>query len=163
MLKPEKLLALQDELAELQRHMITGYPPEQESRMIRPPRQQDVGSKVKAESPISITTHKQSSPAYNHDVGSPAMVQATAISPANTKVHVSPSPSTHKGISPVYSVDKYQAWQSYLTGYLKTQAVSKDTPLLLKIMEMKGSFEAEWDRTAAVIEQESRADGVEVP
>lgn len=38
---------------------------------------------------------------------------------------------------------------------MNTQAVSTDHSLLLKIIEMKGSFEAEWDLAIAVTKQEN--------
>jgi hypothetical protein len=50
-------------------------------------------------------------------------------------------------------VDKYELWQRYLTSYMQKCGGQKDKGLLLKIMEMKGSFEADWDNNIAIVEE----------
>lgn len=114
--KPEELLALQKELAEVQQRIKSEHLPEQELRQIRFKRPRDLEAVVETRSSTS---------------------------------------STNRNASPACRVDKYQAWQHYLISYVRTQAASKHDSSLLKIMEMKGSFEAEWDLAIAVTKQET--------
>ena len=88
----------------------------------------------------------------------PAIIPAVGTPPVATRNHPHPE-FIDKSIR--CEVDKYQAWQHYLIGYMKTQAAWKDHSLLLKIMEMKGSFEAEWDLAISITKQEIPSDDLE--
>lgn len=158
----EKLSALQQELAEVQQRVKIERSFGQELQEILFQRQQDHEDVMETEGQTSTTTNTQSFPAgvrnFNSPPPAPAIAPATAALPAATQDHSIPNSSTNRRISPACKVDKYQAWHHYLIGYMKTQSVSNDHSLLLKIMEMKGNFEAEWDLAIATIDQETKPD-----
>ncbi|EXJ92015.1 hypothetical protein A1O3_00565 [Capronia epimyces CBS 606.96] len=60
------------------------------------------------------------------------------------------SPTTASRIDPDPDVDKYQAWESYITAYIQRLGRTEQrSTLMMKIMELKGSLEAEWDSVKA--------------
>ena len=142
--------------------MKSEHPSEQELQEIQFQRQEDLENVVERESPTLATTNARLFPTGDRNFSSPlrapAIAPATATLPAATRGYTSPSSSTNRSATPACKVDKYQAWQHYLISYMRTQAVSKDHSFLLKIMEMKGSFEAEWDLAIAVTQQEANPD-----
>lgn len=162
--EPEALLVLQKELKEVQRRIREHTSP-QELRMPPLQRQQDLENGAEVENPTFVTTNPQLLTTDDHNITSPPQVPSTisgtATLPRITRGHSTPGSSTNPSASPDCKVDKYQAWQHYLIGYMKTQAVSKNHSLLLKIMELKGGFEAEWDTAIAVDTQDTLADDPE--
>ena len=163
--KPEKLLALQTELAELQQRMESEHLSEEELQEIPFQTQQDFGDVVETKRRKPATTNAQLFLAGDRNFSSPlrapAIAAATATLPAATRDHYNPNSLTNRNASPTCKVDKYQAWQHYLISYLKIQAMSKDHHLLLKIMEMKGSFEGDWDLAISITEQETNPENSE--
>lgn len=156
----EKLSALQQELAEVQERVKIEHPSGQKFQDLLFQRQQDHEDVMETEGQTSATTNAQSSPAsvrnFNSPPPAPALAPATAALPAAKQDLSIPNSSTNRRISPACKVDKYQAWHHYLIGYMKTQAVSNEHSSLLKIMEIKGNFEAEWDLAIATIDQETQ-------
>lgn len=157
--RPGKLLELEKSLAEVQQRIRSEHPSEQGLQEMQAQLQQGLEGLLGTENPTLATTNTQFTNTDDRNISSPlrtpARVPATAKPPTLTPDYHSPSPLTNQSNSTGYKVDKYQAWQHYLIGYMRTQPVSNDQSLLLKIMEMKGSFEAEWDRSAADARQET--------
>ncbi|MCJ1269108.1 hypothetical protein MMC22_008997 [Lobaria immixta] len=140
----EKLRGLQNKLAEVQQRMKSEHLFEQELQEIQFQRQQDLEDVVETERPTFANTNAQLVPTgdrnFSLPVRAPSIALATAKLPGATRDHPSPASPTNRNASPACKVEKYQAWHHYLIGYMKTQAVSEDNSLLLKIMERERSI-----------------------
>ena len=159
--EPEKLWALQKKLDEVQQRMKSELPTGQEPHQGSAGRQQDPENMAD-----STTTTSRTTPVWvvNNDVSnSSSLTQKpehdphTAQAPAAARDNSRPTPSTDRSAPPPCQIDKYQAWQHYLTSYLKTQTGSDYQFLVNRIMQLRGNFEGGWDVVASM-EQDIKAE-----